>query len=96
MDLFVADLNKPGPLKQLTDTPGYDAECSFSPDGTQLLFVSDRDGDPDIYVAHADGSHVTQLTNHPGYDGGPFSLLMANGLPTEQTAKRKTFYKFTS
>ena len=72
MDLFVADLDKPGPLKQLTDTPGYDAECSFSPDGTQLLFVSDRDGDPDIYVAHADGSHVKQLTNHPGYDGGPF------------------------
>jgi len=72
MDLFVADLAEPGPLKQLTDTPGYDAECSFSPDGTQLLFVSDRDGDPDIYVAHADGSHVKQLTNHPGYDGGPF------------------------
>ena len=72
MDLFVADLTTPSPLKQLTDTPGYDAECSFSPDGTQLLFVSDRDGDPDIYVADADGSHVKQLTNHPGYDGGPF------------------------
>ena len=39
-----------------------------------LLFVSDRDGDPDIYVAHADGSHVTQLTDQPGYDGGPFFL----------------------
>ena len=38
----------------------------------RLLFVSDRDGDPDIYVANADGSHVKQLTNHPGYDGGPF------------------------
>ena len=72
MDLFVADLEKPGSLKQLTNTPGYDAECSFSPDGTRLLFVSDRDGDPDIYVANADGSHVKQLTNHPGYDGGPF------------------------
>ena len=72
MDLFVADLEKPGSLKQLTNTLGYDAECSFSPDGTRLLFVSDRDGDPDIYVANADGSHVKQLTNHPGYDGGPF------------------------
>jgi TolB protein len=72
MDLFVADLDKPASLKQLTNTPGYDAECSFSPDGSRLLFVSDRDGDPDIYVAHADGSHVTQLTDQPGYDGGPF------------------------
>ena len=72
MDLFVADLTQPGPLRQLTDTPGYDAECSFSPDGTKLLFVSDRDGDPDIYLAKADGSDVIQLTDQPGYDGGPF------------------------
>ena len=72
MDLFIADLERASPLKQLTDSPGYDAECSFSPDGKQLLFVSDRDGDPDIYVAKADGSHVRQLTDHPGYDGGPF------------------------
>ena len=72
MDLFIADLEHPTPLIQLTDTPGYDAECSFSPDGKQLLFVSDRDGDPDIYIANADGSHVKQLTDQPGYDGGPF------------------------
>jgi len=37
-----------------------------------LLFVSDRDGDADIYVADTDGSNVRQLTNAPGYDGGPF------------------------
>ncbi|MFM8707561.1 MAG: TolB family protein, partial [Planctomycetia bacterium] len=49
-----------------------DAECSFSPDGTQILFVSDRDGDPDIYVMDADGGNVRQLMNEPGYDGGPF------------------------
>ena len=59
-------------LVQLTHEPGYDAECSFSPDGSQILFVSDRDGDPDIYVMDADGRNVRQLTNEPGYDGGPF------------------------
>jgi len=61
-----------GGLVQLTHEPGYDAECSYSPDGSQILFVSDRDGDPDIYVMAADGSNVRQLTNQPGYDGGPF------------------------
>ncbi|MFM8951705.1 MAG: biopolymer transporter Tol [Planctomycetaceae bacterium] len=71
MDLFVADLAG-GELTQLTTAPGYDAECSFSPDGSQILFVSDRDGDPDIYVMNADGSNLRQLTNAPGYDGGPF------------------------
>lgn len=59
-------------LERLTDSPGYDAECSYSPDGKQVLFVSDRDGDPDIYLMQADGTNVRQLTNEPGYDGGPF------------------------
>ena len=71
MDLFTANLDG-SELVQLTHEPGYDAECSFSPDGTRILFVSDRDGDPDIYVMNADGSDVRQLTNTPGYDGGPF------------------------
>jgi Tol biopolymer transport system component len=59
-------------LVRLTNSKGYDAECSYSPDGTQILFVSDRDGDADIYVMSADGTNVRQLTNEPGYDGGPF------------------------
>lgn len=74
MDLFVTTLSASGEpaLTRLTDSFGYDAECSFSPDGKQILFVSDRDGDPDIYIMNADGSDVRQLTNAAGYDGGPF------------------------
>jgi len=71
MDLFTSRLDG-SDLRQITDTPGYDAECSWSPDGTRLLFVSDRDGDADIYVADADGGNVRQVTDEPGYDGGPF------------------------
>jgi Tol biopolymer transport system component len=75
-DIFTAPLSAAagdgGGLVQLTHEPGYDAECSYSPDGSQILFVSDRDGDPDIYVMDADGANVRQLTNEPGYDGGPF------------------------
>ena len=75
-DIFVVNLEpaagEGGGLVQLTNEPGYDAECSYSPDGSTILFVSDRDGDPDIYVMDADGRNVRQLTNEPGYDGGPF------------------------
>jgi TolB protein len=72
MDIFAADLDGKN-LKQLTNTPGYDAEGAYTPDGEQIVFCSDRDGDADIFVMNADGSNVRQLTNEPGYDGGPFT-----------------------
>ncbi len=59
-------------LKQLTNTPGYDAEATVTRDGKKIAFTSMRDGDLDIYVMDADGSHVKQLTHELGYDGGPF------------------------
>ena len=40
-------------------------------DPRRIAFSSNRDGDSDIYVMNADGSGVTQLTNHPEFDGYP-------------------------
>src|SRR4051812_22484672 len=59
-------------LKQLTNTPGYDAESTFSVDGKKIVFTSMRDGDLDIYTMDADGKNVKRLTTELGYDGGPF------------------------
>jgi len=59
-------------LKQLTATPGYDAEATISLDGSRIVFTSVRDGDLDIYVMNADGGNVQRLTDEPGYDGGAF------------------------
>jgi TolB protein len=59
-------------LRQLTNTPGYDAESTFSVDGKKIVFTSMRDGDLDIYTMDADGRNVKRLTNELGYDGGPF------------------------
>ena len=45
MDIFSA--NRDGSnLKQLTNTPGYDAEASYSPDGKYIVFCSLRDAYP--------------------------------------------------
>src|SRR4026207_2642 len=58
-------------IKQLTKTPGYDAETTISRNG-KLVFTSMRDGDLDIYTMDANGKNVRRLTNELGYDGGPF------------------------
>lgn len=44
----------------------------WSPDGASIAFTSDRDGDPEIYVMHADGSNPVRLTYAPGRDAHPF------------------------
>jgi Tol biopolymer transport system component len=59
-------------LRRLTDSAGYDAEATVSPDGRTIVFTSVRDGDLEIYTMDADGANVRRLTHEPGYDGGPF------------------------
>src|ERR1041385_7414214 len=70
-DIFTANPDGSN-VKQLTNTPGYDAETTITLDGKKLVFTSMRSGDLDIYTMDADGKNVRQLTNELGYDGGPF------------------------
>ncbi|MSQ78351.1 MAG: hypothetical protein EXR21_01570 [Flavobacteriaceae bacterium] len=70
-DIYVKNL-KTGYLRQLTNSPGYDAEATVSPKGDKIIFTSTRNGDIDLYSMDMDGSHVKQLTNLLGYDGGAF------------------------
>jgi TolB protein len=70
-EIFAANPDGSG-LMQLTDSPGYDAEATISPNGKHIAFTSTRNGDLDIYTMDADGRHVKQLTHELGYDGGPF------------------------
>jgi len=71
MDIFAADLDGKN-LVRLTDAPGYDAEASYSPDGSKIVFTSFRDGDGEIYIMNADGENPRRITHAKGYDGGPF------------------------
>ena len=71
MDIFKADPDGKN-LVRLTDSPGYDAEGSYSPDGKQIVFTSFRDGDAEIYIMDADGKNVRRVVQAKGYDGGPF------------------------
>jgi Tol biopolymer transport system component len=59
-------------VRPIAPAPGaYNAEATLSSDGW-IVFTSTRDGDLDLYKMRLDGSHLTRLTNTPGYDGGAF------------------------
>ncbi|HKC62893.1 MAG TPA: DPP IV N-terminal domain-containing protein [Pyrinomonadaceae bacterium] len=51
----------------LTKNPAKDQNPSWSPDGSRIAFVSERDGDipGNVYVMNADGSNVTRITQYP-------------------------------
>jgi TolB protein len=59
-------------LVRLTTNDGYDAEATIAPDGSRILFTSERGGDLDIYTMRPDGSDVRRITTELGYDGGAF------------------------
>ena len=59
-------------IKNLTNTPGYDAEATISPNGKKIVFTSERDGDLELYSMDTNGKNIRRLTNEPGYDGGAF------------------------
>ena len=70
-DIYTANADGSG-LRRITDNPQYDAEPIVSPDGKQIVFGSQREGDFDIYIMNADGSNVRRLTDRVGYDGAPW------------------------
>lgn len=58
-----------GAIDNLTqDHAGFDGRVSVSPDGSKLVFVSDRNNQWDIYLMDIASGNVTQLTNDGVYE----------------------------
>src|SRR5213076_2470241 len=58
-------------LSKLTPDTTSANDPAFSPDGSRIAFVTQRDGNAEIYVMNADGTGVTRVTNDPQIDGRP-------------------------
>jgi len=71
MDVYKVRLSD-GNLQKMTKHEGYNAESTISPDGTKIVFTSDRSGDLELYSMDLNGNNVQRLTYTPGYDGGAY------------------------
>ena len=77
-EIYVMDGNGAN-QRQLTATSGttldsssiYSSNPWFTPDGRQLVFASNRDGDAEIFIMNLDGSGIKQLTMNLADDADP-------------------------
>ncbi len=60
-----------GEAINLTNHSGSDSLPAWSPDGTRIAFVSDRDGVENLFLMQADGSNQINLTESSGQEFGP-------------------------
>ncbi len=51
-----------GATTPLLTGPAFESQPRFSPDGSEIVFVSDRSGGQNLWVLSADGSDTTQIT----------------------------------
>lgn len=60
-DLYLYDAAR-GVRHNLTRNPASDMSPAWSPDGSQLAFISNRDGGLHVYVIDADGGNLRRIT----------------------------------
>jgi len=66
-DLWVVG-REGGVAQRLTTGAGVETRPYFSPDGNEIAFTGEYDGNIDIYVVPASGGVPRQLTWHPAPD----------------------------
>jgi TolB protein len=69
-DIYRAAADGSG-IKNLTNDPADDFDPTWSPDGTRIAFVSDRSGNPDIWIMRGHGTSPVQLTRNSAPDRDP-------------------------
>ena len=69
-------VTRPRPLPtwtpvQLTSEAVRESQPALSPDGREVVFVSDRAGNPDVWLVDSTGGKQLRLTTDPGADRSP-------------------------
>jgi Tol biopolymer transport system component len=87
--LFVAPANDPASARQLTQVNGPNmSRPAWTPDGTQIVFSSNQDGDEDLYIISVDGGDPQPIGNTDYNESDPVvspdgrTLVFASDLDT--------------
>ena len=55
-----------GVAKQITTNKAYETDPVWTPDGSKIVFSSEREGSRDIYITGREGGTPVRVTNYPG------------------------------
>ena len=55
--------------RNLTRSAAGEDSPAWSPDRRKIAFLSDRDGNPEVYVMNADGTGQLNVTRSPANEG---------------------------
>ncbi|HEU4753906.1 MAG TPA: protease, partial [Armatimonadota bacterium] len=86
-----------GDARHLTTGPGTERDPAFSPDGAQIAFTGEYDGNVDVYVVPAGGGIPKRLTHHPmpdrveGWTPDGKSILFASARNSYNPGFRRLF-----
>ena len=90
-----------GVARRLTDGPGYAVFPRFSPDGAQLAFTAQYDGNTEVYLMPADGGSPKRLTytatlerDDLGDRMGPNNIVMAWRNTSPEVVFRSRMHSF--
>lgn len=81
-DIFIAQADGTG-LENITQHPALDTDPTLSADGRFVVFVSDRSGDPNLFMIDRTTGELRQLTDdaftyeNPTFSPTSFSLVVA-------------------
>ncbi len=70
LDIFIMDIATRG-ITRLTTNRSIDTEGTWSPDGEQIFFTSDRSGGPQVYRVGVSGGSPVRITFEGSYNARP-------------------------